>query len=285
MMLSEDQLRDVLAERASESPTGSAVVTRLLSQEGVAPRPRRRHRASWVAGAAAVALTVTVTAFGVRQATDGGQGTDPPSHLIAAPVAPDGMKLVGSGQIVVTVPDTWGTNQIECGTPSADTVNFGVHPVQLCQITPTPDFSAVTIIGASTEQGQAWVDETSRAGTVGTFDLFLGPLSHDNGRYFQLLAVPDQDVVMSISSPDGDLVNTIVDSVQALDNGVTTVPDVAGLDLTAAEEKLASAGLSVTTTSHAVEDYHGPRVLSVVPQIGSVVTAGSTIQLTIAAEQ
>lgn len=248
-------------------------------------------------------LLTTLTACGTGSPSGGSDWT-------AAP--PEGMRWVGTGRVVVAVPEWWTTGETRCGAPVEDTVYFDGAATYDC-VGGTPDavreVSALGVMDARTGYGELRVRSMEPVAEVdGREVVELGGCERwFEGVCRQLFAVPDEGVLFAVTIAEaGDAsYEAIRDSVRILPDGMTTVPLVTadgwtpawGAEPRAADalvEQLRAAGLTVevVTAERAEADIANgddaglPKgsYLGVSPELGSVVEEGATVTVTVAGE-
>ena len=197
--------------------------------------------------------------------------------------APEGTRWVGMNDVVVAVPEDWGTVIQPCEPPDGGTVAFrGRDTVVMdCGDYPTRGVSSVSI--AATMSGAIPLGRRT--------DLFMKidgvRLSHSGvkcrrgGPCETTFLVAGTGAVFRVvgQGRDGDsLVETIRDSVTRLPDGLTTVPYIEyGSSHDKAREQLAAAGLTAQVPEVNFPSY----VTGTVPPAGSVVEKGTEIAVEI----
>jgi hypothetical protein len=141
--MNESQLTELL-ERAGERTTvGPPPIDAMRA--GATRRRRRRTVAISMAAAASVVVAAGGTALLVApggdsqkvpaatKGTAGPPSVSSPMPRVTSGVWP-GLRMVGLGQVAVTVPQDWGTNQTRCGVPQSDTVLINVWLTEACLV-------------------------------------------------------------------------------------------------------------------------------------------------------
>jgi hypothetical protein len=227
------------------------------------------------------------------------------------PSPPAGTRWVGSGQVVVAVPDWWTTGETQCYAPVEDTVYFDSGAVGDCPESPTPaavrEVSALAVLDASTGYGEkevrgmrpvAEVERREVLERAGCEEWFEGVCRH-------LFAVPSEGVVFAVTiAEDGDgSYADIRDSLRILPDDLTTVPLATtdgwtptwGAEPPVADalvEALENAGLRVEIETDEMPEDESPNadyvrfppgsLLDVSPELGSVIEVGGTVTVTVA---
>lgn len=227
------------------------------------------------------------------------------------PSPPDGSRWVGSGQVVVAVPDWWTTGETQCYAPVEDTVYFDSGAMGDCPETPTPaevrEVSALAVLDARTGYGEKEVRGMSPVAEVDGREVLE---REDCERWFEgvcrhLFAVPSEGVVFAVTiAEEGDgSYQEIRDSLRTLPDDLTTVPLATaggwtptwGAEPRAADalvEALEDAGLRVEIETEEVPEEESPNadyvsfppgsLLDVSPELGSVIEVGGTVTVTVA---
>ena len=197
--------------------------------------------------------------------------------------APKGMRWVGMHDVVVAVPEDWGTATQPCQAPAGDTVAFlGTdYLVMDCAYYPTRGVSSVSI--AATKTGAIPLGRRTDllAVTNGLRGLHSGVVCERTEPCETTFLVRGSGAVFQAvgQGPDGRaLVESIRDSVTRLPDGLSTVPFIEyGRSLEEAQGQLSAAGLTAQ-----VPDVDFPYyVTGTVPPAGSVVEEGTEVQLEI----
>ncbi|HWD83956.1 MAG TPA: PASTA domain-containing protein [Kribbella sp.] len=116
-------LQDLLERTAARTPVGPPPLEAL--QTG-ATRRRRRRTVTWSALSAAATVTAIV---GTTLTLNHDRDVTPP---VTSPAPAVATRLVGIGHAAIAVPTTWGTNQLTCATPNADTVVVDLGAITYC---------------------------------------------------------------------------------------------------------------------------------------------------------
>lgn len=222
--VSDDQLADTLGA-ADALPTSAPPVAAIVER---GRRERRRRGAAMVAGAAAAVVAVvggTALLTGgedrIAPADGGGssaEGSADGSAEGAVPAAPDGMRWVAKGDVMVAVPADWSTNALRCDrTPTEDTVILDPGARPMCQ-TPRPDgVSSVDLRndGESLPAGAEDLGEgLARTPAECDDDGVCTGVVRDEGAGVSVYAV----------APDAGLVDEITGSARPVPDGTVVVP-------------------------------------------------------------
>ncbi|MDF1604825.1 hypothetical protein [Nocardioides sp. YIM 152315] len=233
-----------------------------------------------------------------------GQGDGPASD------APEGTRWVGSGRVVVAVPDWWTTGETQCLEPVEDTVYFDSGALTDCADEPAPSevraASTLAVLESGHGYGEHLLTRMEPAGEVDGREVLEldGCDGWFPGVCRRVLAVPSEGVVLAITvadAADGDY-DEIRDSLRVLPEGQTTVPlDVDGWTPTWGAEPRAAhalvrtlerAGLrvEVVEVEPSARDDAGSgttlpsgSLLDVEPALGSVIDEGGTVTVSVLA--
>jgi hypothetical protein len=221
---------------------------------------------------------------------------------------PDETRWVGSGRVVVAVPDWWTTGETQCLKPVEDTVYFDSGAITDCADEPAPsevrEASTLAVLESRSGRGAWLLDQMRPAGEVdghevleleGCDDWLPGACRH-------VFAVPSEGVVLAVTiadDADGDY-DEIRDSLRILPAGQTTVPLAVRGGWTpawGAEPRVVGAlrralergGLTVETkvvepatgAAGDVADLPRGSLLDVEPALGSVIDEGGTVTITV----
>jgi len=264
-------------------------------------RVRRRRR--WVTtGSAAAVLAVVAGGLGAQELGADDQGTDVASTSL--PAAPDGLRWVGLGRVVVAVPDWWTTGETQCLAPVEDTVYFDQAAVAECSDPAPPaavrEVSALAVFDGKSGYGEAMLREMEPVSEVAGREVVEreGCEEWFPGVCRRFFGVPDEGVVFAVTIADerDGSYEAIRDSVQVLPDGLATVPlavpagftpgrgserditddlvaaiEAAGLDaqVETVDTPPGDTGLSA--------DFRPGTLLEVSPSLGSVIEVGGTV--------
>jgi hypothetical protein len=259
---------------------------------------RRRTRKLVGLSAASVALVLGGTAV-VQQAIAGDQSkpsgptltsdpTEAPTEAPTseAPVAPPGQRLVGSGRLVVAVPESWG-NDHECD-------GFVIAPPGECGAASRIE-GMVRIFDLDSAEGQDVRLESPQSTTYNGVAVTEGypycpPTAACAAVYYVLVA--DENVGFQLAGPaaEGALKGSIVASLHLLPEGYTTMPLIQpGEDAPRAVGLLAGVGLLDRVRRVGFDGYEpdgfdpsGEYVRSLEPAAGSVVGPDEVVTMTVA---
>jgi hypothetical protein len=242
---------------------------------------RRRTRMTVALAAASVALVLGGGAV-VQQVVANRSETPPTDPTTGVPVAPDGMRLVGMGRVVIAVPDSWGTQALRCGRPTRDTVYF-LDRAPLCGGQSQRGISSVLLLDAGTEEGQRAADFTDTDAAINGVDVKRGqaecpPAADCDFPFEEVVWVPAYDVVLAVL-PGGDD-GGVLESLQLLPADYTTVPYLpANLTNGPAGNLLIAAGLTFEESPPPGMPTGRAGQFGTDPQAGSVVRRGTTVSM------
>jgi hypothetical protein len=253
-----------------------------LVSAGQAAERRKGRRTIGLVAAAVVLVGIGGAAF--QHAAQGDDERPNSEPTAVAPVAPDGTRFAGMGRVVVAVPDTWGTELTFCGMPTADTVYFPQDVDYDCPTLPgglNLGVAAVAIASLDSAIGQKASRLATAQGSINGLAVLTMPTTStclDTGfcraAYENVVVVPDERVVLFV--PAGRKGTDVLDSVQLLADGYTTVPFVeAGTSSSDAERVLNDASLEAAAEG---ADASAP-ILGTNPVAGSVIPLDGTVEL------
>jgi len=292
-MLTDDRTRDLLRSAVADLTVRDAPADELVRR---GRKVRRRTRViAGVGVAAAVGLVVvgSVVLFDTTNradqpattATTAPSETPPPSTQNGL-VAPPGTRLVGMGPIAVAVPQSWGTNDVRCGTPLSDTVVFESQGTRSCFVEQR-DVSSVHFGRIGMWERRSWERNATTAMDLGEIDITrseIGPYREGLGEptypfSVGVVTVPGYDVAMWVVSTHEELIRSVLDSVREIPNGYVAVPVRSAAARTWPFE--ADAGLDVRQVAVYREGVSPGVLLSSDPPLGSIVPRGSRVRLTV----
>jgi hypothetical protein len=284
-MTYEEDLRRLLSDAATEIPAGNAPVAELV-REGKRSKSRR-HLFQAVSVAAVVAL-ILVGAFLVQYPVGGsGNLAAQPTTSAGGLAVPADTRLVGINLVAVAVPEDWSTNDTRCGFALSDTVDFNdTTATHACAVPGTENFSRLHAAPLSSEWGQQWSEPLNgRAVDLqGIVAQRLPTKCRDSqsdagvtcsGRLIMATA----DAVMSVNSPNREVVDAVLDSATLIPEGYTVVPDLTGLYTDGEVEPLVeSAGLLWENRCPDGHVCDMDAIEATDPAAGSVVPEGITVR-------
>lgn len=141
--MTEPKWTELLERAADRTAVGPAPLAAMRA--GAARRRRRRALAATALGGAAIVAVIGGTAL-VTTPGVGPQEPRPPAASGGPTLAPAGTRLVGLGHVAIAVPEEWGTNQTQCGTPQKDTVVINVGVIETCAIGRPETVESVEIV-------------------------------------------------------------------------------------------------------------------------------------------
>lgn len=248
-------------------------------------RAKRGRRVKGAIGASAAVALVSVAGTVLLDTSPADDHSDPASPTTAAPspVTPPGTRLVGARGIAIAVPADWGTNEVQCiDTPTADTVIFGQPNDQYC-LAENDSYSAVHIdlIKPATRHHLAGASpwKTVDGVEVRRTAVTMAPCRGMCVVAVASIAVPEADLIIWIESPDTDEIDAVLNSVQVVPDGYTTVPDISGEEGSQARSMIEDAGLISRDLPHCgpVDSCAHAGVAGSLPAAGSVVRTGSAV--------
>jgi len=286
-----DNTRATLDRLMADVPIGPVPIATLLTDGRAAKRRKRRARI----GAAATVTTVAIAgaALAVQAVTGSSEPgvTGEPSPTVPS----NGTHLVGIGGAAVAVPAEWEANLASCNKPFRDTYFFPYPQDCVSRSTPTVSSVAITT-GAFTETGTR-PDELTDDGNIEGHQVVASnaECSPGQGEYCrQVFGIPDLEAYFTVTVPasqDGNglaAITAIRESLTVLSDDQTIVPFTAypfGRDNSEAMvvRALQEAGLSVEVVRETCppDAFCVIGVAEVHPEIGSVVTVGSTVTGTV----
>lgn len=298
--------RPPVLEELDGLPIGPAPIGAMLAVGRAAKRRRRTVLAS-VAGAA-----VLLTGGGLAATQVLGNDVARDSFVADGenPSPPAGTRWVGSGQVVVAVPDWWTTGETQCNAPVETTVYFDIAATLECFPPADPrtvrEVSALAVLDADQGYGNQTLSLMKPSGEVDGRDVveLEGCEEWHEGVCRQLFAVPSEGVLFAVTiadDADGSY-QAIRDSLRILPEGSTTIPlrtrngetPTWGAEPKVTEalvDQLKEAGLTVDVTT--VErsstvtglDYYASfpegSLLDVSPMLGSVIDVGGTVTIAV----
>lgn len=282
--MDQQQLSDRLEDRVADVPVGAAPIDAMRSAV-------RRRRSRMTVLAAATAVVLVVGGGLVIQTLD--TSSDPQPPVAADPPAdsdlpPDGYRYVGIGAAVVAVPETWGTNEIECGTPVKDTAVIDLGAI-CAMLVPRPvDVDSVEVRAAFEDvdvaRGFSEID-------IDGIRAYWSPVESEGGVASASVYVPAYDAIFLAQSSSADAVAAVermLDGITVLERH-TTVPGFNDLaydqDPAPATQSYIARLDGLRLTAELIEKaspMEAGTVLATEPGVGSVVAPGDTITVTVA---
>ncbi|NYG60548.1 hypothetical protein BJ980_003471 [Nocardioides daedukensis] len=225
--MSDETLAEMLERTADRTEVGAPPMNQMYA----AAQRSRRRRGAWTALASAAAVATVIGGIAVLSPDPGGKpSVAEPGLVTPAP----GMRLVGIENVVIEVPQEWGTNEVRCGTPQADTVVIDQGLTPACGWSRPAVVSSVKItrdgrdVAAKWEQIEVDGVKASRAEIPCTHYFDVGGGMSDICR--SAVEFPEQDVqvLAEVSNPDLDQaraeVDEILSRIRVLPDGQTTIP-------------------------------------------------------------
>lgn len=281
--MDQQQLSDRLEGRVADLPVGAPPLDAMRAAV-------RRRRSRVMVVAAAVTVAALGTGAAVWRAADPDPRPPVASETPDIDVPPAGHRYVGVGSAVIAVPDDWGTNETECGTPMEDTVVIDQGAICMALVPRPADVESVEVrpLNSDIDDFRSWT-ETEIDGERA----YRSPVESEGGVAFGSVYVPAYVATFVAQSSSADAVaavEQILDGIAILDEH-TTVPVFNDLafqrgpigtsmaDLYMA--RLEELGLAVEVAEKASPMEPGT-VLATDPAVGTVVAPGDTISVTVA---
>lgn len=304
-----------------DTPIRDAPVSDLVSR---GHHLKRRHRRLRLGGAATTAILVvggtvftSLALIGDQDASSPEENTiasDPADQNLNPPPASSETRLVGVGEVMVSVPATWGTGATRCFNPIAPTVYVETGATTYCVNAPgeekqrVPSLAVINLgdgVGSSIlsmleaadspvgmavlDSGHGCLPETPLPGT---------PQGEDSCAI--AFAVPDADVLF-VATAWGDNAETTVskirNSLQPIPENNVAVPLVAsrspftpqlGGEIVGGQNSLVrtieAAGFEVETVDEYRPDLVNGSFLGVDPGFGTPVPRGTTVTLRVSTD-
>jgi hypothetical protein len=278
----ESKLTELLERAGDRTNVGPPPVEAIRA--GAARRRRRRAAALSAAGMAAAVVAVG----GTLLLAGGPSVTNPAPPAASTLPVPAATRLVGIGHAAIAVPEHWARNQLRCGTPQKDTVIIDAGPQNLCG-TPYPD-GVESVYVASLRRIDFRADEAfqidgvraERQRTRCTGDNRVTVCS---GTVF----IPSMNVSFRAeSSTSSGEVDRILERIMIVPDEVG-VPDPLFSESNPAarfgEEyanRLTALGLKPNLETRKSPGYIPGTVLAVSPAVGTMLTPGATVSVTVA---
>ena len=208
--------------------------------------------------------------------------------LAAAPemdAAPAGFRWVGMNDVVVAVPEGWGTQTEACASPDGDTVHFVGQSslVMDCASIPTYRVSSLTVAAISSGAIPLGRKVDLAADVEGLRVLHSGTSCRTSahGPCRLTFAAPGADVVFQVhylGPRPRPFVADVLDSVRRLPSDLVTVPFFDyGTSVEDVEGLLSDAGLTAV-----VQELEGPHYATGTrPPAGTVVPVGEEVVVTV----
>jgi hypothetical protein len=280
----ESKLTELLERAGERTSVGPPPIEAIRA--GAARRRRRR-----AAALSAVGVAAAVVAVGGTMLLAGGPSvTNPAPPAASPPPVPAATRLVGIGHAAIAVPAQWATNQLHCGTPQKDTVIIDAGAQGLCQ-TPYPD-GVESVHVASLTRIDFRADETfqidgvraERQRTRCTVET-LNRVTVCSGT----VLIPSLNVSFRAeSSTSSGEVDRILAQIMIVPDKVG-VPDPLFSESNPAarfgEEyanRLTALGLKPNLETRKSPGYIPGTILAVSPSVGTMLTPGATVSVTVA---
>lgn len=159
----------------------------------------------------AAAVAVVAVAVAVPALLDGTGGSGPDVVTQPAPAPPEGQRAVSWHGVQVFVPERWTRDDLHCHEPQSDTVVVpGGRDDCLA-----PYVRGLTVVefraGSEPVPGAQEVEVSGHRGSRGTV-----PLTEEEG-VRAVLVLPEQDVTVSVRSPDEAAAQAVLDTAAVVD--------------------------------------------------------------------
>jgi hypothetical protein len=218
--MTDHELPDLLDRLASRHAVGAPPTGAMLA----AASRRHRRRATWAAvGTIGAAAAVMAAGVMLPRLPD---GRTPPQGVPLAS-SPGGLRLVGVGHLGIRVPDSWGTNAVQCGQPTADTVvvngAMSGGDSRACLITNLTPVETVQLLEGDLSAHLPLGADVSVAGQSARRSSSICEASrpaHCMGEVY----FPDADVSFVAGSSTAERVEEILDRIVALGPDQVPVP-------------------------------------------------------------
>ena len=277
-----------LLDRAAEAliPVEPAPLTSLLT----AAKQGQRQKSRRVVAVAAASVALVLGGGAVIQQVTGDSGKpspDKPSQNLTSdvPIAPEGTRFVGIGQVVVAVPKSWTVRDGEDCPLSAETQQWsGLRLGTPCA---SDEVKSVVTFETGTSRYEPLIQERGmNAKTINGIEVSRGdficpPTTTCTMPDAMVLTIPSMDVTISWlggvlgQSPVAEMAN----SLQLLPEGYTTVPYVTGSSVGGAMQDIKGAGLVSGQDPTSFDVDANQKVFGSQPEPGSLVEVGSTVTL------
>jgi hypothetical protein len=276
----DSDLTDLLERAGGRTEVGAPPIDAMRA--GATRRRRRRTAGVSLIGAAAVAAVIGGATL-LTGPPRAGIPVATPTPTAAA--VPEGMRLVGRGQVAIAVPAQWATNATRCGTAQKDTVVLendatfclsprpaGVESVQLEHRAVPPEFRVdgkFEIDGVPAERQRT----TCIARDAPQADVCTG-----------MVNVPSLGVwFRAESSTNAAEVERILDRIQITPDqvGVPAIDGISGGQKYV--DTLTAFGLKSTVHQKKTSSYPPGEVMSVSPAPGTMLSPGATVTVTLSA--
>lgn len=278
-----DQETTRMLERLAETfPEQPAPLSSLVT----AARQGQRRKSRRVLAMAAASVALVLGGSAVVQQLVAGDASRPSVDLSTdAPPAPEGMRLVGLGRVVVAVPTSWQRQVTSCGSPLSDEVVFFEGDRKSCPLLEVGRHPAVQVLDVTSDDGMFFARRARSESTINGLDVLLAFPCHPDIQCKgvprgQVLYVPSEGVVFHVTGlPMGsDRLGDIIHSIQLLPEGYTTVPYIEpGTYNFDAGEQLTDVGFAIDPIVGLMDE--GTPISGTEPEAGSVVRTGTRITL------
>ena len=293
--MTDDQLTTLLDRLGRDIDVSPAPMPELLETGG---RLRRRHSALRIAGATTAVAALTVAGGLIARddaptpnvAKDVGNTAAAGGPLQAAPVSfPPNTRLVGVNNAIIAVPESWSTNEAQCGTPQANTVVINTSWYASC-VAGRPDgvasleVRAIEALPSYPDFGDATETRIDGAAALLTPQV-CGASDLPSSLCTQSLYIESQDAFFQVQAHEASVIDDILGSVHV-------VTDMAGVPVSDNSDLGRQTGAAFIAAAEAlglqVDVAYGHRpplregeIIDVQPPTGTVLEPGDTVHVTL----
>jgi hypothetical protein len=221
---------------------------------------------------------------------DGSPGGAPTPSATVAVEPPAGYRFVGIDHAAIAVPDTWGTNEVRCGTPQADTVVVDQGVVCMALVPRPAGVESVDI-----RRGNADIDTDFHESFEidGVRAERRATTCHDRRGIVVCtgaVRIPSLNVVFAAeSSTDEASVEQILSQIRIVPQ-LIAVPEYRTRQTRLQEDSekayrdaLREAGLEAKVETRRISGMERGHVLEVKPESGTMLRPGETVTMTVSA--
>jgi hypothetical protein len=142
------------------------------------------------------------------------------------------------------------------------------------------DTSSVRFYDSTSQSVEGLVSQAKPAGRINGVVVSRIPTERRAGITEGVLIVPSEDLLIGVDSPTPSTVSDILESVSLLPKGFVAIPTAEG-PWQSTREKMMEAGLAVEVVEVPIREGPGGRLIETRPDVGRVVSAGSTVSLVV----
>jgi hypothetical protein len=282
--VNEQEAAELLERLGSREEVGSPPMGDLFR---AGRQVRRSRHILQLAGVAAAVVVVTAGGFALqlqhdRDVPTASSTTPTVTKAGAGLVVPVGSRLVGEGDVVVAVPESWTTNDIVCGGVGSDTVTFNNDGPWATCAGGDSHASVLSVVDPASRQWDSRLRLTAKKVSVDGMSGLRTPTictSVPDPTCTGVLTFPEEKVSFAVTSPDDMIVNEVLDSAERLPAGYVTVPDLEGMSAADARQAISAHGLLIdppcTNGDNCTFYVRWPTT----PPAGSAVAVGSTVSI------